>query len=72
VTSLYLFWGDEPNAWVDTTATIDRKIDALKAHASQIKEPDNLGAEIREWAASQGERIGTAAAEAYWFSKTDD
>lgn len=72
VTSLYLFWGDEPNAWVDTTATIDRKIDALRAHASQIKDPEKLGTEIRGWAASQGERIGTAAAEAYWFTKTDD
>ena len=72
VTSLYLFWTDDPNAWVDTTATIDRKIDALRAHASQIKDPDGLGKEIREWAASQGERIGTAAGEAFWFTKTDD
>ena len=62
VASLYLFWGDDPNTWVDTTATVDRKIAALRAHASQIKDPDKLDAEIREWAASQGKKIGTAAA----------
>lgn len=71
VAALYLFWCDDPNAWVDTSATVDRKIAALIAHTSQIKEPDKLGAEIREWAAETGARIGTAAAEAYWYSKTD-
>jgi LmbE family N-acetylglucosaminyl deacetylase len=71
VASMYLFWGDEPNAWVDTTATLDRKIAALREHASQISDPDNLEKEIREWAASQGESIGVAAAEAFWYSTVD-
>ena len=42
VRRLYLFWPNEPNVRVDISATLDRKIDALRAHASQIKEPDRL------------------------------
>jgi LmbE family N-acetylglucosaminyl deacetylase len=71
VNELYLFWGDDANAWVDTTATLDRKIAALRAHASQIKDPDGLEKDIREWAASQGERIGAQAAEAFWYATVD-
>src|SRR3954470_3370638 len=34
VKSLYLFWTDTPNAWVDTSATVERKVAALRCHAS--------------------------------------
>lgn len=64
VRRLYLFWPNEPNVRVDVGATIDRKIAALRAHASQIREPDRLEARIRAWAAEEGEPIGAAAAEA--------
>ena len=40
VRRLYLFWSNQPNAWVDISATLDRKIAALAAHASQIHEPE--------------------------------
>jgi LmbE family N-acetylglucosaminyl deacetylase len=63
VRRLYLFWTTQPTAWVDVTATIGRKVDALRAHASQIHEPEALAARITEWAAEDGARIGTAAAE---------
>ena len=53
-----------PSAWVDVTTTIGRKIDALRAHASQIREPDALEARIREWAREEGAAIGVDAAEA--------
>jgi LmbE family N-acetylglucosaminyl deacetylase len=46
------------------SATIDRKIGALRAHASQIHEPDALEERIRSWAAEEGEKIGVAAGEA--------
>jgi LmbE family N-acetylglucosaminyl deacetylase len=65
---LYLFWGDAPNTWVDTTATVDLKIAALAAHASQIRRPEELEKEIRKWAAEEGEKIGTAAAEAFFLA----
>ena len=63
VRRLYLFWTIQPTTWIDVSATIGRKIDALRAHASQIHEPDKLAARITEWAAADGARIGTAAAE---------
>jgi LmbE family N-acetylglucosaminyl deacetylase len=63
VRRLYLFWTTHPTAWVDVSATIGRKVDALRAHASQIREPEGLAARIAEWAAGDGARIGTAAAE---------
>lgn len=64
VRRLYLFWTEQPNAWIDVTATIGRKIDALRAHPSQIREPERLEGRIRDWAAEEGGRIGVAAAEA--------
>lgn len=70
VDGLYLFWGDQPNAWVDITATIDRKVAALREHASQIREPAKLEEQIREWAARQGEPIGALAAEAFSYART--
>jgi LmbE family N-acetylglucosaminyl deacetylase len=62
---LYLFWTERPDAWVDVSATIERKVDALRAHASQIREPDKLADRIRSWAAEEGEAIGVPAAEAF-------
>jgi LmbE family N-acetylglucosaminyl deacetylase len=64
VKRLYLFWSERPNAWLDVSATIGRKIDALRAHSSQIHEPDRLDDRIREWAAEEGARIGAPAGEA--------
>ena len=72
VRRLYLFWANDPNVWVDVCATIGRKVDALRAHASQIKEPDKLDAEIREWAAERGQAIGAAAAEAFRLIVIED
>jgi LmbE family N-acetylglucosaminyl deacetylase len=65
VRRIYLFWPNDPNVWTDVGATIDRKIDALRAHASQIHEPEKLESRIREWAAERADRIGATAAEAF-------
>jgi len=62
---LYLFWTDKANAWVDTTASLDARVAALRAHQSQIKEPESLEARVREWAREAGTLIGTEAAEAF-------
>ena len=64
VRRLYLFWSNQPNAWVDISSTLDRKIGALAAHRSQIQEPEKLAERIREWAAEDGKPIGVAAGEA--------
>ena len=72
VRRLYLFWPTEPTVHVDISATLDRKIAALEAHASQIKEPDKLAERIRAWAAEEGEAIGVPAAEALRLVVIDD
>jgi LmbE family N-acetylglucosaminyl deacetylase len=64
VRRLYLFWSNRPTVWVDVTETIGRKVDALRAHASQIREPDKLDERMRKWAAEEGARIGVTAGEA--------
>ena len=65
VRRIYLFWSNEPTVRVDVSATLDRKIEALRAHGSQIKEPERLEERIREWAAEVGAEVGVAAAEGF-------
>ena len=72
VRRLYLFWPNEPNVRVDISSTIDRKIDALRAHVSQIQEPDKLDERIRAWAKEEGEPIGAEAGEALRLVVIDD
>jgi LmbE family N-acetylglucosaminyl deacetylase len=63
VRRIYLFWSNRPTAWVDVSATIGRKIAALRAHASQIRHPGQLEERIRGWARQEGAAIGVEAAE---------
>jgi LmbE family N-acetylglucosaminyl deacetylase len=72
VRRLYLFWSNHPNAWVDVSSTLDRKISALGEHTSQIRDIEALGERIRAWAAEEGERIGVAAAESLRLIVIDD
>jgi LmbE family N-acetylglucosaminyl deacetylase len=69
---LYLFWPNVPTCWVDVSATIERRIQALACHASQVHEPHLLGERIRAWAAEEGEPIGVAAGEAFRLIVIDD
>jgi LmbE family N-acetylglucosaminyl deacetylase len=65
VRRLYLFWANAPTARVDVSATIGRKVDALRAHTSQIKEPEKLDERMRASAKEEGESIGVDAGEAF-------
>ena len=47
------------------TATLDRKLAALRAHPSQLRHPEELEPRIRDWAKEEGEPLGVAAAEAF-------
>ncbi|MCL5966284.1 MAG: PIG-L family deacetylase [Deltaproteobacteria bacterium] len=49
-----------PNVWIDVTDTIDTKILALRAHASQMGGWDPAGM-IREWGRREAERAGWAS-----------
>lgn len=72
VRRLYLFWPNEATAWVDISATVERKLAALRCHASQIGDPDALLERVRRWTAEEGERIGAAAGEAFRVVVIDD
>jgi LmbE family N-acetylglucosaminyl deacetylase len=65
VRRIYLFWPNDPTVWIDVSATVERKIGALRAHASQIHEPERLESRIREWVAETGAKVGLAAAEGF-------
>jgi LmbE family N-acetylglucosaminyl deacetylase len=64
VRRMYLFWSDQPDAWVDIGGSFDRKLQALHAHASQLGDPDGLDERMRTWAREEGQSIGVEAAEA--------
>ena len=65
VRRLYLRGPTSPARGWTSRRRLDRKIAALRAHASQIKEPDALEERIREWAREEGKPIGVEAAEAH-------
>lgn len=48
VLDIFLIFSDQPNYWVDISATIDKKIESLAAHQSQITHMEDLDARIRE------------------------
>ncbi|HYM84296.1 MAG TPA: PIG-L deacetylase family protein [Candidatus Dormibacteraeota bacterium] len=72
VRRLYLFWSERPDAWVDVSATLDRKLAALRAHESQIHDPARLEEHIRTWAAEEGENIARPAADAFRLIVIED
>lgn len=65
VRRIYLFWSNAPDVWVDVSATFGRRVAALRAHVSQIRDPAGLEERLRGSAAEAGAVIGTAAAEAF-------
>jgi LmbE family N-acetylglucosaminyl deacetylase len=72
VRRLYLFWSERPDAWIDVTQTLDRKLAALAEHRSQIRDMAALAERIRRWAADEGQAIGADAAEALRVIVIDD
>ena len=56
---------DNPNFFVDITSTIDKKLQALKCHRSQIGNFPNLEKRIRDLASSLGKLAKTKYAEGF-------
>jgi LmbE family N-acetylglucosaminyl deacetylase len=54
-----------PDTWIDITETLDVKVAALKAHASQVGPGEWVEPLLREWAERDAKRTGVAHAEAY-------
>ncbi len=48
VKEVYLSGTLHPDTWIDVTATFERKIEALRAHKSQIADMDGLAGRMRE------------------------
>ena len=72
VRRLYLFWSNHPDVWIDVSATLDRKLEALRAHASQIDDFEALTERVRTRAAEAGTPIGATAAEAFRLIVIDE
>jgi LmbE family N-acetylglucosaminyl deacetylase len=72
VARLYLFWSNTPTVFVDVTSTIERKLDALRAHESQLKDFAGVEKWTREWTAELGGRVGVDHADGYHLVVIDD
>ncbi len=59
VDEVYLMAMAQGDTVVDITDTIDRKLEALKCHASQYDNWEELAERIREWARLNAERTGS-------------
>lgn len=58
VSEVWLMSATQPNRYVDVTATIDRKIAALRRHVSQNTDTDELADRIRTWLGARAEEGG--------------
>ena len=56
---VYLWGSEMPDTFVDVSATVDRKIDTLLEHASQMTDPDRTRWWVRENARRVAETHGT-------------
>jgi LmbE family N-acetylglucosaminyl deacetylase len=63
VKELYISGSTEPTIHIDISDTLDRKIEALRCHVSQVEIGD--GDWVREWAAEIGKTAGVPFAEAF-------
>jgi LmbE family N-acetylglucosaminyl deacetylase len=61
---VYVYGNSEPNVWIDINTTIDRKIEALKKHASQMGDWDPTE-RIKGWNAEVGKEKEMAYAESF-------
>jgi LmbE family N-acetylglucosaminyl deacetylase len=62
VQTVYLSGTLDPNCWIDISSTLERKIDALFCHASQLTE---TGEWFRQFLRDRAEEAGRAAGVAY-------
>lgn len=67
VKRLYIHGAEKPDTWIDISAEIETKIQALRKHTSQLE--DDIEKMIREWAAEAGREKGLAFAETFKVMK---
>jgi len=62
---VFITFSERANYYVDITATLDLKIEALRQPASQLGEWDPAPM-VRQWASEAGKKVGFAYAEAFY------
>ncbi|MDP3046228.1 MAG: PIG-L deacetylase family protein [Chloroflexota bacterium] len=65
VPEAYLYGAEEPDTWVDITATLERKLVAIACHSSQVERASNLVENVRRCNADYGQRCGYTFAETF-------
>ncbi|MCL4543909.1 MAG: PIG-L family deacetylase [Chloroflexi bacterium] len=65
IKNVYLFFTANPNVWIDVTGYVEKKVEALRQHASQIKNPDDLHKRMNEGMTRAGEVHGVGAVEGF-------
>jgi LmbE family N-acetylglucosaminyl deacetylase len=69
VKDVYLWGAPTPNEWIDISSSIERKIEALRCHVSQVGQATELAERIRERSKTTGEPKGIPFAEAFYHVK---
>ena len=62
---VFLIFTEQPNYWVDISLTVEKKIQALQAHESQISHMEDLPNNIRERCRNAAEHVSFEYAEAF-------
>lgn len=73
VPEVWVMGSPTPNHWVDVTEYLDRKVDALRAHASQTAHMDDMPGRVRSMLEQQADAAGLEAgrlAEAFMIVDT--
>jgi LmbE family N-acetylglucosaminyl deacetylase len=65
VAELWLFGSEYPDTYIDISETFADKINALKAHESQVGQAETLEERLRERAKTVGEPQNVPLAEAF-------
>jgi LmbE family N-acetylglucosaminyl deacetylase len=68
IEEVYLFGTDQPDVWVDITATLEAKLAAIQHHRSQIDNASELVSSIDHFNRNYGAQRGYAYAEAFKVS----
>lgn len=55
VEEVYLFGAEEPDTWMDITATLERKLAAIACHRSQVEQMPHLAEDVRRCNADYGQ-----------------
>ncbi len=58
VPEVWVMGGPTPNRWIDVTDQFEEKLEAIRAHASQVEDEAAMAERVRMWLTVQAERAG--------------